>query len=107
MSLALTPADIAGLPDELLEQLSITASDRFDFLILNLMEEAGGRLSLDHILIGIYQQTGKVYKRATINARLYRMERRGLVASTQNKGVYTLPITACTPLSAPLTKESA
>ena len=87
----LTPAEIEGLPEELLAQLALTSSDRFDFDIINMISDAGGVLSLDRILIGLYRKSGKVYKRTTINARLYRMERRGMIKATSKKGVYALP----------------
>jgi hypothetical protein len=89
--LTLAPDDIEGLPDELLKELSISASDRTEFAIQALLEEAGGVLSLDRILVGLYKKLGEVHKRQSLISRLYRMGQRDLVFTVPGKkGVYAL-----------------
>jgi hypothetical protein len=88
---ALTPADLDGLPAELLVELGISESESQDLLILNLVEAAGGVLSLDKLLIAIYRKTGEVHKRQKLTARLYRMTQKKLLYSVpRKKGVYSI-----------------
>jgi len=55
-----------------------------------MVEEAGGVLSLDRILIGIFKETGEIHKRDNLNQRIYRMTKRGdLYAVPSKKGVYS------------------
>lgn len=85
----LTFDDIQDLPDELIKELSINKDD-LDFIISNLIAEAGGILSLDKILVGLYKKTGEIHKRTAINNRLYRMGTRGELFSVPGKkGVYS------------------
>lgn len=72
--LSLSPDDLHGLPPELVQELSID-TDRVEFTIINLIDEAGGILSLDKILIGLFKKTGEIHKRKETNNRLYRMEK--------------------------------
>lgn len=89
--LALTPKDLAGLPDELIRQLSLSEGDQQDFEILALLEAAGGILSIDHVLIQLYRRTGEVLTRQKVTSRLYRMANKGLVHPVPGrKGVYSL-----------------
>jgi len=76
--LSLTPSDIAGLPESLLEELSIS-EDRSEFAILNVLEDAGGIASLDQLLVGIFKKTKDVYKRQALTAKLYRMSQKELI----------------------------
>jgi len=86
----LRPSDIADLPQEVIEQLSISESDKQEFQIVDIIDSAGGVLTLDHIIIALYRKTGEVAKRSTLNAKLYRMVKKGLIQSVPNrKGVYT------------------
>jgi hypothetical protein len=88
--LALTPEDIEGLPDELLRELSVSDADKLEFTIVNLINEAGGILSLDRILIGVYKATKEIYKRNVMNAKLYRMAQKDMLFSVPGrKGVYS------------------
>lgn len=90
-SSAIRPSELEGLPDDLVKQLSINnESDGLDYKILAAVENAGGSLSLDHILIALYHATKKVETRKAVTARLYRMSQRGLIYSVAGrKGVYT------------------
>jgi len=90
LKLSLTPEDIEGLPDELMKELSVR-NDKVEFAILNLLEEAGGVMSLDQIIVGLYRITNKIYKRTRTTNKLYRMAQNGLISSVPaKKGVYSL-----------------
>jgi hypothetical protein len=69
--LSLSPDDLAGLPPELLEQLNISEGDKLDITIVEIINEAGGTLLLDKILIGLYKKTNEVHQRAQIISRIY------------------------------------
>lgn len=85
----LLPDEIRDLPDELLAQLSISESDRKDFLIVEIIETEGGVSSVDRLLIQIYKRTGEIEKRTRLVSRLYRMTNKGFVfPHPQRKGIY-------------------
>ena len=86
----LTPEELDGLPEELLGELSLSEADRADFAVQSVIDEAGGILSLDKIIVALYRKTGEVSKRTTLNARIYRMTQRGdLYSVPGKKGVYS------------------
>lgn len=89
-ALTLRPEDLAGLPPELLKQLKITEGDKLEAAIVEVINEAGGTILLDKLLIGLYRKTTEIHQRTTIVGRLYRMSQKGLVFSVpKKKGVYT------------------
>lgn len=89
-NLGLTPHDIDGLPEELIQELSISDADMADFGILSVVDEAGGILSLDKILIALYKKNGEIHKRTAVNSRIYRMIQKGLMFPVPSKkGVYS------------------
>jgi hypothetical protein len=91
--------ELQDLPPELMAELSISDSDKLDFSIATLIEEVGGVATLDRVLVSIYKLTGEILKRATLNARLYRMAQKEIIFSVPGKkGVYS---------SRPLTEEEA
>jgi len=86
----LLPLDIEGLPRELLETLSLNTSDIKDFEIINMIEDGGGTMSLDHILIGLYHKTNTVHDRIKISQRIYRMTTKDKLHRVKGmKAVYT------------------
>ena len=88
--LSLKLEDIEDLPEDLIKQLSISDSDRVEFAITSLIEEAGGILSLDKILIGLYKRTGEIHKRSITNNRILRMiQRKELFSVPSKKGAYS------------------
>jgi hypothetical protein len=93
--MALTLEDIEGLPEELIRELSISEADKLEFTITSIITDAGGILSLDKILVGLYKKTGEIHRRTTTTSRLYRMGQKGLIYSVPNrKGYYsTKPLT--------------
>ncbi len=89
--LTLSPEDIEGLPEEQIEHLSITSSDKAEFSILAMLEASGGIMSLDQIIVGLYRETEEIQKRNLVTARLYRMAQKGMIHSVPTKkGVYSL-----------------
>jgi len=90
--LALVPADIKGLPPELIKELSIGSDDEdglLEFQVLEFLEENGGIANLDQIIIGLYRRTGEIHKRTALSAKLFRMSKKELVRSVpKKKGVY-------------------
>jgi len=98
-SLSLGWGELEDLPSELVEELSITDSDKLDFSIVQLIEKRGGAATLDRILVDLYNLTGEILKRQNLNARLYRMAQKEMVFSVPTKkGVYS---------SFPITEEEA
>lgn len=90
MQFQLFPEDIEGLPQELIDQLSINDADKLEFEIINIIDEAGGFLNLDKILIGLFKKTKEIHKRTQLTAKLYRMSQKHLIYAVPNKkGVYT------------------
>lgn len=91
--------ELEDLPEELLEELSLTEADKLEYSIAELIENCGGVVSLDRLLVEIFKLTGKVLKRQNLNARLYRMAQKEMIFNVPSKkGVYS---------SQPLTEEDA
>lgn len=81
----ITPDDIEGLPQELLDELNLTDSDHAEFDIVNIIKKHGGTMSLDHLLIALYKSTGVVHKRRSLTSKLYRMVNKGLLFNAKDK----------------------
>ena len=89
--LALSPEDIEGLPQEQIDQLSLTSADKAEFSIMAMLETSGGIMSLDQIIVGLYREIGEIQMRSKITARLHRMGVKGLIYKVPTKkGVYSL-----------------
>lgn len=90
-AIQLTPDDLEGLPEDLKAELSLSESEQFELNILRLIEEAGGKISLDVLLVSWYRSKKEVIKRRTMTARIYRMLSKERLYSTPGyKGVYQL-----------------
>ncbi|MGJ5046600.1 hypothetical protein ACQR09_06005 [Bradyrhizobium oligotrophicum] len=86
----LTMEDIEGLPPELMQELSISEADRLEFTIVGLINEAGGIMSLDKLIIGLYKKTGEIHRRSALTSRIYRMIQKKLIFSVPfRKGIYS------------------
>ncbi|MGB7815631.1 MAG: hypothetical protein WBL28_04685 [Methylotenera sp.] len=86
----LLPKELVGLPQELIDELSAKGTDKQELLIMELIEAAGGTLSLDRILIGIYNKSGVIMKRPAATAKLYRMIQKEMIYTVpKKKGIYT------------------
>jgi hypothetical protein len=91
LSLNLTPEDIEGLPEEVIKALGLNPGDKTDLAIVSLLEERGGILSLDKIIIGLYRRSKEIHKRQPLIQRLYRMSQKGMAYPVPGKkGVYSL-----------------
>lgn len=88
--LSLSMSDIADLPAELVEELNLSDGDKAEFAILAALEESGGVITLDRLLIALYRKTGEIHKRNALTNRLHRMSQKGRVFNAPGKkGVYT------------------
>lgn len=97
--LALSWEEIEGLPPEVMEELSISDSDRVEFNIAAGVVALGGVASLDRIIVHLWKEFSEVHKRTTLNQRLYRMTQKEMIYSVPGrKGVYS---------SQPLSEEEA
>lgn len=85
-----TPADLVGLPDELIQQINISESDKDSWVILNAMNALGGTAHLDKILIQVWKDTGRIWDRTKFMAKLYRMHAINKIIRNvpTKKGVY-------------------
>ena len=91
LSLSLNPSELDSLPEELINELSISKADKFEYIVLTAMEEIGGFASLDQLLVALYKKTETVYKRIPLTNRLYRMMNKNILHSVpEKKGVYSL-----------------
>ena len=91
LSLSLTLDDIEGLPEEIMSELSISSANKTEFAVMNVLENAGGIMSLDQVIVGLYKMTDKINKRVYTTNLLYRMATKGLIFNLPNKkGVYSL-----------------
>lgn len=89
--ITLTRSELEGLPKEVLDELSTSGTDTVGYAILDMMEQRGGLMSLDQIIVGLYREFGEIHKRQSVTSRMYRMAQRGLVKNYPGKkGVYVL-----------------
>jgi hypothetical protein len=85
----LTPADLDGLPPEILAKLEISESDKYEFEIINIINSLGGTASIRKIMVEIYKRTGDMPDKTTLNNKLYRMTKGSLYKSSAGKGFYS------------------
>jgi hypothetical protein len=86
--LSLSPDELTDLPQALIDEL--TGADKIEFAIINAIEDAGGVLNLDRLLIALYRKTGDIHKREQLTSRLYRMAQKNLIFFVPGKkGVYS------------------
>lgn len=84
----LLPADLEGLPEEVLKQLGINESDRQELAIVEMLEQAGGMMTLDQIIIALWRQRQEIADRGKLNSKLYRMTQKQMIYSA-GKGIYS------------------
>ncbi len=90
IQLSLNIDDLEGLPEDLVKELSLSDADKLEFEIVNSIEEAGGIISLDRLLIALYKRTGEVNKRTYLTSRLARMATKNAIYYVPGKkGVYS------------------
>ena len=86
----LTADDLANLPPEMLAQLGLNDSDYLELDIVRIITGFGGIASLDKILISLYREKNEIFERTGLNAKLYRMIKKGLIYGVPGrKGVYS------------------
>ncbi|MDA8390887.1 MAG: hypothetical protein M0Z76_09205 [Gammaproteobacteria bacterium] len=90
IQLSLTFDEVSGLPEELLQELNLSDADKTEFEIVKAIEDAGGIISLDRLLIALYKNTGEIHKRNSLYSRLARMASKSLLFYVPGKkGVYS------------------
>ena len=82
--------DLSDLPQEVLNQLTSTRLAEENRLVL-LIRRRGGTASVDQMIIDLYREDKKVTKRTTIKARLWRLEKNGLLKREGPRDIYSLP----------------
>lgn len=88
---SLLPSEVDDLPPEQLAEININKSDRQDFQILEVLDNAGGAASIDQIMVALHRKTGMIQRRVYTNSRLYRMIKKRLIYPVPNfKGAYSL-----------------
>lgn len=87
----LTAADLIGLPPELLAQLNVPEQDEQEKIILSILAENGGIISLDKLLIGLWRKNQQVVpQKKNTTTKLYRMIAKKLIYKVPGKrGLYT------------------
>lgn len=70
--------DTSDLPAELVSQLSKRYSKPTkEQIALNAIRGIGGQGDIDQILVAVYRATNEIWKRAEMNAVLFRLKKRG------------------------------
>ena len=79
--------NIHDLPQELLDELSVSKTDEIEDQIVTVINAYDGEATLDQILVGLYRKFRVVQKRRFMQNKLYRMS---MVWSVPGrKGIYT------------------
>jgi hypothetical protein len=86
-----SPQMLEGLPPQLLEQLSISETDRFQWQVVDLINRTPDKIiSIEVLLIALFRATGKVLERTELSNRIYRMMRKKMIYGVSGKkGWYT------------------
>lgn len=88
---SIDPGNLDGLPAELIEQLQISDSDRFQWDVIGLIDRTPDKtISIEVLLIALFHKTKKVYDRTDLSNRIYRLGRKGVLFGVPGKkGWYT------------------
>lgn len=90
LQLSLSLSDIDGLPQELIAELGLSDADKTEFAIIGAIEDAGGIISLNKLLIALYKMTGEIHRRQSLYPRLARMVQKNAIYYVPGKkGVYS------------------
>jgi hypothetical protein len=82
-------SDIEGAPQELLDELSLSDSDRQEMVIADIIQGVGGIASLDKIIVLLHKRTGAITKRNTLVSKLFRMAEKRMIFNVPGKrGIY-------------------
>lgn len=81
-------ADLDGLPDELMAELSISDGDKQEMVIEDIITKNNGVISLDKLLVAFYKREGVIIKRNTFVSKLYRMGEKGMIFNVPGKRGY-------------------
>jgi hypothetical protein len=87
----LDPLHLDDLPDDFVEELSLSPADTQDAQLMELLRIADRPLTINELMVGSLRKYNVRYKRTALSSRLYRMTQRGLIVSVpKQKGVYAL-----------------
>lgn len=89
---ALPPSlgNIHDLPQELLDELSVTKTDELEDQLVTVVNAHDGQADLDQLLVGLYRKFGVKQKRRFLQNKLYRMAKNDLIwVVPGRKGVYS------------------
>jgi hypothetical protein len=90
LQLSLGIEELEGLPPDLIQELSLSDGDKTEFAIVNSIEEAGGVISLDRLLIALWKKTGEIHKRVNLTSRMARMASKNSIYYVPGKkGTYS------------------
>lgn len=82
---------LEGLPQELLDSLTITKINPLDKELLEIIKSFDGIATLDEIVIRHYRRTNKVVRRSLINNRLLALVKKHYLSKKAGqKGVYEI-----------------
>lgn len=82
----LQPGQLEGLPSELLDQLQISEVEKFQWMVVDIINRTPEKtISLEVLLIALYHKTKKVFERTDLSNRIYRMAKKGLLFSVSGK----------------------
>ncbi len=82
---------LEGLPQELLDSLTITKINPLDKELLEIIKSFDGVATLDEIAIRHYRKTNKIAKRSLINNRLLALVKKHYLSKKAGqKGVYEI-----------------
>lgn len=88
---SLNPLKLDDLPEELVDDLNLSKSERRDAEILELFKIAERPLNINELMVGLYRKYEQRPKRNALSARLYRMAQRDDVHSVPHKkGLYAI-----------------
>lgn len=99
--LELSPDLFGDLPQEILDQLRISETDKFEANVIKILNATENRLMLlDNILIQLFRMTKEVHTRQGLTNKLYRMAAKGKIFAEGRKGVYTTirPVNGVAPM---------
>jgi hypothetical protein len=83
-------SDTAGLPPELLKELSNVEADELETQLFAVIGALGGSADLDQLLIGLFRKYNAVHKRRFLQNKLWRMVRKGDLKKADQRGFFSL-----------------
>jgi len=86
---SINPLDLDDLDDDIVSELSLSDTDRFDAHITELLKIADRPLDLNEFIVGCARKYNVKYKRTQLTARMHKLVSKGLI-DVVGKGRYKL-----------------